>query len=145
MIRLPGLLEVQDLVHQLGMPAGDLDARVDADEVGSVQERHVEHVALDPLAAVEQPTELTDGAARPHVDDRLERMAGTHLIRDRADAADPGRDVDGFVESAATQEGLEEPWRLVDLEPDVVDVPVGHGDVHRPFPFDPSAASGRAD
>ena len=131
-----GLLEVQHLGHQLGVLGGDLDTGVDTHEVGGVQERHVEHMALDPLAAVEQPPERSDLSAGPHFGDRLDRVRRAHLVGDRADPTDAGGDVDRFGPVAAAQKGLEVAGRLVDLELHLLDDPVADRHVHGALALD---------
>ena len=131
-----GLLEVQHLGHQLRVLAGDRDPRVDAEEVGRVEERHVQDVALDPLAAVEQASQVADRSVDGDAGEAFDRVGGAHLVGDGADPADPRGDVDGFVVRPATQERLEHARRLVDLEPDVLDHAVANDDVHRAFALD---------
>ncbi len=131
-----GLLEVQHLGHQLGLVTGDRDPGVDAEEVGCVEERHVQHVALDPLAAVEQAPQVADRPVDGHAGEAFDRVGGAHLVRHRADPADPRGDVDGLVVGTAAQERLEHARRLVDLELHVLDHAVAHDDVHRPFTLD---------
>jgi len=73
-----------------------------------VQHDHVQHVALDPLAAVQEPAQLAQlpvGVQAPGV---LDGVARAHLVRDRADAADPGGDFRRLGVPAAAQERLEE-------------------------------------
>ena len=79
----------------------------------------MQHVALDPLAAVQQVAQRADGGVDLVEDAQglFQGVAGAHLVGDRADAADAGGDVRHFAEVAAAQEGLEEPRRLVDLQP----------------------------
>ena len=70
------------------MVARERDAALVAEEVGRMQHQHVQRVALDPLAAVEQPAQL---AQRPVDDDAagiLDGVDGARLVGDRADAAD---------------------------------------------------------
>ncbi len=94
-------------------------------------------VGGDPLAAVQQP------AQRPHprIHDRaarlLESVARAHLIRDRADSADPGRDVGWLPEVAATKKSLEEPGRFVDVESRVFDRARPDGDVEAALALHP--------
>ena len=52
-----------------------------------------------------------------HAQGLFQGVAGAHLVGHRTDAADAGGDVGDFLEVAAAQEGLEEPRRLVDLQP----------------------------
>ena len=132
-----GLLEVQHLGHQLGVLAGDRDPRVDAEEVGRVKEGHVQDVALDPLAAVEQPSQVADRTVDGDACEAFDRVGGAHLVGNGADPADARGDVDGLVVGPAAQERLEHARRLVDLEPHVLDHAVANDDVHRAFALDP--------
>ena len=81
----------------------------------------VERVALDPLAAVEEPAQQADRLGYLDAAEVLHRVDGAHLVRDGADAADAGRDVGRLEERAAAQERLEEPRRLEDPQLDVLD------------------------
>jgi len=76
----------------------------------------VERMALDPLTAVEQPTEGGDLVSDGHSAGVFDREASTRLVSNRADPADPRRDVRWLGVSPALQEGLEETRRLKDLE-----------------------------
>jgi hypothetical protein len=49
------LLQPQASFQEPGMIAGHVDATLVAEEVGRVQQVDVQHVAFDPLAAVQQP------------------------------------------------------------------------------------------
>ena len=133
---VPQLLQAQQRCDPIRMVPCDVDARRVAEEVGSVQEGDVEDMALDPLAAVEEAAELAHHGIDLEPERLLDRVDGTHLVGDRADAADPSRQVDGLVEPAADEEGLEEPGRLVDLEPDVGQHAILDHDVHGPFALD---------
>ena len=55
------LLEAQPVGHELPVIPGQLHGARVAEEVRGVEEVDVEGVALDPLAAVEQPAERADG------------------------------------------------------------------------------------
>ena len=63
-------------------------------------------------------------------------LHGADLIGDRADAAYPRGDVGRLGISAAAQECLEEPGRLVDVQLDALHDAVGQRDVQRAFAFD---------
>ena len=76
----------------------------------------MERVALDPLAAVEEAAEVAERAVDRDAERVLDRRAGAHLVRDRADPADPGGDVGRFGVVPAPKEPLEEAWWLVDVE-----------------------------
>ena len=72
-----------------------------AEHVGGVEHEDVERVALDPLAAVDQPAQRPDGVADLDAAGVLDRRAGAHLVGDRADAADARGDVGGLAVAAA--------------------------------------------
>ena len=131
-----GLLEVQHLGHQLRFVPGDRDPGVDTEEVGGVQEGHVQHVALDPFAAVEQAPQLADRSVDRDAGEAFHGVGRGHLVGDRADPADPRRDVDRLVVRPAAEERFEQARRLVDLELDVVDDAVSHDNVHGALALD---------
>ena len=58
--RVAGLLHLQPLLDDLAVVARHLDRARVAEEVGCVQHVDVQRVALDPLAAVEQPAQVAD-------------------------------------------------------------------------------------
>jgi len=91
----------------------------------------VRTVPAVPLAAVQQPPQVGDRRGHGDAASVLDRMARRQLVGDRADPADPRRDVDRFGVRAAAQERLEEPWRLVDAQLGVLDPAVGHGHAQR--------------
>ncbi len=85
-------------------------------------------MALDPLTAVEKPTERGDLVSDGHSTGVFDREAGARLIGNRADPADPRRNVRWLGVSPAPQEGLEETRRLEDLELHRLDRAVTHLD-----------------
>jgi hypothetical protein len=127
------LLQPQQAADQLGVVGSDGDARGIAQEVGCVEEGHVQDMALDPLAAVEEPSQLADDGRHRDAGETLEGVGGAHLVRHGADPADARGEVDGFVECPAPQERLEEPGRFVDLQADVVDDALRDVDVEGPL------------
>ena len=76
----------------------------------------MERVALDPLAAVEQPAQRADGRVDRDPGQVLERVDGAHLVGDRADPADAGDDVEDLVRRPADDQLLEVARRLEDRE-----------------------------
>src|SRR3990170_4175106 len=98
------------------MVAGEVDGALVTEEVGRMQQVDVERVALDPLAAIDQPAERAQRPVDRYPERVLHRVDGAHLIGDRADAADARGDVGRFGEGAAAQERLEEAWRLENAE-----------------------------
>ncbi len=94
-------------------------------------------VAGDPFSTVEQASQVGDRAVHGDAEGVFDGQAGAHLVGDRADAADAGGDVGWLGAGPSAQERLEEPRRLVDLEPDVADLARGDADMHRPLTLDP--------
>jgi hypothetical protein len=132
-----GLLQRQAALNGVRVLARHLDRPAVAEEVGRVQHVDVQRVALDPLPAVEKPAQDPDRLAHLDPAEILHRVDRAHLVRDRADAADAGRDVGRLEEGAAAQERLEEARRLEDSQLDLVDLAVDEPDRHRTFALDP--------
>jgi hypothetical protein len=116
--------------------ARQVDRALVAEEVRRVEHEDVQRVALDPLAAVEEPAERPQLAPDLDAADLLHRLHGAHLVGDGADAADPRGDVGHLGERAAAQERLEEARRLVDVQLDLGDAAAGDLDEHRALAFD---------
>ena len=133
-----GLLDQQAALHHRAVFGGHRDRAVVAQEVRRMEHVHVERVALQPLAAVQEPPQVPD---RPVVDRDpagvLHRPHGAGLVGDRADAADPRRDVRRLRERAPAQEGLEEAGRLIDAQLHVGHAIAVDADVHRALALDP--------
>ena len=94
--------------------AGHLDAVLEAQEIRRMQHHHVQRMALDPFAAIEQPAQRPQLAADGDAECVLHRMHRAHLIRDRTDAADARGDVRRLGEAAAAQQRLEQARRFED-------------------------------
>ncbi len=116
-----GLLQREPALDRRRRVARQLDGAVVAEEVGRVEHVDVQRVALDPLAAVEEPAQQADRLRDLDAAEALHRVDRAHLVGDRADAADARRDVGRLAERAAAQERLEEARRLEDPELDVLD------------------------
>jgi hypothetical protein len=142
---VPCLLELERAGDEVGVVAGELDRALVAEEVGRVEHVDVQRVALDPLAAVEETPQRLELTTDLDAADLLHRMTGAHLVRDRADAADPRGDVRRLREAAAAQEGLEEARRLVDVEFDVGDATVLDHDPHGALALHAGEVVGRDD
>ena len=134
---VPHLLQGEALGDELRVVLGHVDRALVPEEVGGVEHRDVQHVALDPLAAVEEAAQLAEGASHRHATGRFHRVDRAHLVGDGADAADAGRDVGRLGEFPAPQEGLEEARRLVDVEARLDDLVALDLDVEATFPLDP--------
>ncbi len=122
--RVAGLLQPQPALHRLALIARHCDRVGVAEEVRCVQHVDVQRVALDPLAAVDESPERPKLPVHAYVERVFHRVHRAHLVRDRADAADAGRDVGCLREATPAQERFEEAWRLEDLEPHLLDAAV---------------------
>ena len=89
--QVAGALEVEAAFHRRSVERGQLHGVLVAEEVRSVEQVHVQRVALDPLAAVQQPAQGHDGWVDRHAASVFDRRARAHLVSDRADAADARR------------------------------------------------------
>ncbi len=103
------LLQQQPTLDDGAMVGGHLDRPGIAQEVGCVQQVDVQRVALDPLAAVQQPAQQPYLLGNRYTTSVLDRQARAHLVGDRADPTDAGRDVRRLGPGPAAQERLEEP------------------------------------
>ncbi len=131
-----GLLDAQSPWHDVRMVPGHAHRVGIAQEVRGVQQKYVECVTLDPLAAVEEASQRTPWASHHHTGGALERVNRAHLIGNRTDAADSRGDVGRLGGRAASQEGFEEPRRLDDLQPHFLHGAVTDLDVQGALPFD---------
>jgi hypothetical protein len=131
-----GLLDLEAALDHAAVVARHLDRAVVAEHVGGVEHEDVQRVALDPLAAVDEPAELPDRAADLDAAGVLDRRARAHLVGDRADPADARGDVGGLAVAAAAEERFEEARRLVDAQAHVVDAAVADAQEHRALALD---------
>ena len=132
--RCPVFFSCEAALDGRGLVARELDGAVVAEEVGCVEHVDVERVALDPLAAVEEPAERPQRLGQLDAADVLHRVHRARLVRDRADAADARGDVGRLEERAAAEERLEEARRLEDPQLDVLDRVAAQPHRHRPSP-----------
>jgi hypothetical protein len=102
-----------------------------------VQHGGVQHVALDPLAAVDHAAQRGDLRRHRDAQRLFDRLARAHDVGDRADAADPRGDVGRVGRRTPAQQRLEEAGRLEDAELDRLDLAVAQPDVERPLALDP--------
>src|SRR5215470_2707128 len=93
-------------------------------------------MAFDPLAAIEQTTQGPQGPIHADTECIFHSMHGTHLVGNRADATDAGRNVRRFAIGTATQESLEETWWLEDLQLHIHDAITPDSDVQGTLTFD---------
>ena len=121
-------LEAQAAFHEFGPVDSKRKTAFVAEEIGGMEEVDMEGVALDPFPPVEQPAQGSDGRGDLHAKRIFQSLAGGELVGDRADAADPGRDVGHLGKGAAAEETFEEPGRLVDIEFGDLDPSIPHAD-----------------
>jgi hypothetical protein len=131
-----GLLQPQPTLHLTRMLARHRNGPVVSEEVGRVQHVHVQRVALDPLAAVEEPAKQPDRLGDLDAAGVFDRVDRARLIRDWADAADARRDVRRLAKRTAAEESLEEARRLEDPQLDVLDLAVDQPHRHCPLALD---------
>ncbi len=130
------LLELQAAAHRVAMIAREIDGALIAEEIRRMQHIDVEHVALDPFAAIEQAPQVAQRAVHADAEGVLHGVDRAHLVGDRANAADAGGDVRRLGEGAAAQERLEEARRLEDGELGAAHLAVTHDDLERSFALD---------
>ena len=110
------LLQLQPAPHDIGVVVRHLDGAGIAEEIRRMQHVDVQHVALDPFAAIQQPAQLADRLRNRDAERVLHRVHGAHLVGDGADAANARGDVRCLGEGTPAQEGLEEARRLEDAQ-----------------------------
>jgi len=140
--RVPGLLEGEPALDGLRRVQRQLDRAGVTEEVGGVEHVDVQRVALDPLAAVQQPSQHPDRLGQSDIAKHLQCIRCARLVGDRTDAADPGGDVGCLGEPPPTEQRLEEPRRLEDPQLDVLDLPALEADRHRSLSLDPGEVVG---
>ena len=131
------LLEPQAQLDLIRIVLRHVDGRFVAQEVGSVEQEHMEAVALDPLTAVDESAESID--PRGHLDPEgiLHRVDRRGLVADGAYATDARRDVGSLGEVPFTHERFEEPRRLEDSKLELGDAVLVQLDVERALAFHP--------
>lgn len=117
---------------------GQFDPTVAIEEIGGMEQVDVQHMAFDPLGAVDQTAQRGDGFGDSNAQDRLEGLDGRDLISDRTDATDTRGDIGDILDRSASQEGFEEPWGLVDIQFDLLDPRAAQTDVQCTFSLDAS-------
>ena len=93
-------LEIEAPLNDRPVVGRQLDGAVVAEEIGRMEQVDVQRVALDPLAAVDEATEVSERAVHGDPAERLDGVGGAHLVGDGADATDSSGDVQGFGERA---------------------------------------------
>ncbi len=101
--------------------AGEFHSAGDSKKIRGLQQMHMQGVAFDPFAAVEEPAELADFRSDGDAQDFFEGVDCGHLIGDRADSADTGGDVGNFFEGTSAQKAFKETRWFVDCELDIFD------------------------
>jgi len=140
--RVSGAAQGETALHDLPVLSRHLDDARVAQEVGGVQHVDVQRVAADPFPAVQQPAQVRDRTVHARPAGVFDCLAGTGLVGDGADAAHAGGDVGGLGVGATAQERLEEPGRLVDVEPDLVHPVAVDADIHGAFALDAGKPAG---
>ena len=134
---IAGLLESQAELHDVLVIGRHVHGALVPEEVGCVEQEHVEDVALDPLTAIEQPSQCPQLAADRSTKRILHGVHGAHLVGHRANAADTCRYVGCVRERTSLHKRLVEAGRLEDAEPHVFDDTVNNLDVHLAFALYP--------
>ena len=98
-----------------------------------MEEIDVQRVALDPLAAVEQPAQRPNGRVDLDAQEILERVDRGHLVGDRADPADARDDVQHLVRRPTDDQLLEVAGGLEDGELRLDDLAVADDQAERAF------------
>ena len=101
-----------------------------------MQHHHVQRVALDPFAAINQPPQRAQRAADGNAECVLDRMHRAHLIGDGANAADARDDVRRFGMAAPAQQRLEQARRLENVQLRRSDLPIDDLKIEGAFAFD---------
>ena len=128
--RVARLLHTEAELDDLAVVAGHGHRALVSEEVRRVQHEHMQHVALDPLAAIDQAPQLADRAVDRDAAGVLDRGARAHLVGHGADAADARSDVGRLGVAPAAQQRLEEAGRLVDAELDLLHLAAPDANVH---------------
>ena len=85
------LLDAQGPLDEIAMGLGHGDRTFKAQKIRQVQHEHMQDVALNPLAAIEQISQRVDDRIDLLIDAQrlFQSVAGSHLVRDGTNAADP--------------------------------------------------------
>ncbi len=97
----------------------------------------MEAMGFDPLAAIKKAAQVPQRAGDLEPQSGLQGVHRAHLVGHRTDAADAGGDIRGLNELAASQEGLEKPGRLEDLQTDLGHPAVFNADIQAAFALHP--------
>jgi hypothetical protein len=114
-------LETQTAPHRLRVFLGHADHTVEAEKIRCGEQMNMQRMALQPLAAVEHPSHVPYPAAGVDAEGVLQRLRGSHLVGDRADAADPRGDVEDLFISPALEEFLEVTGWLEEIQGEILD------------------------
>ena len=102
-----------------------------------MQHHHMQAVALDPFAAIDEAPQGAKLTLDLDAEGVLDRVHGAHLVGDRADAADARNDIGHLLVAPSPQERLEEARRLEDPELRRGHLAIGNLEVERTFALDP--------
>src|ERR1019366_10301389 len=140
--QVAGALYVQSALDGARVALGQLNRIRATEEVRSVQQVHVQRMTLDPLPAIEKTPQRGDPIADDDAARVFHRGAGRHLVRDRADAANPRRDGGGLAKPATHEHRLEVAGRFENVERHIGHFFVTHPHAKRAFPLDARDALG---
>src|SRR6516225_11333414 len=98
-----GLLERQRALQRFAMIARHRNRVRIAKEVWRMQHHNVQRMALDPFAAIEQPTQSANRLVDLDAERILDSVHPAHLVRDRADPADTSNNIENLAKAAPAQ------------------------------------------
>ncbi len=135
---IPMFFQPQAAIDLVGKVAGKRQTALVPQEIGRVQQVHVQNVALDPFPAIQQATQPANLGRRGDAERRFQSMDRAHLVGDRADAANSGGDVGYFFQGPTAQQRLEQPRRFENRQLHVFDPIAAKANVQSPFALDTS-------
>src|SRR5208283_4563332 len=121
-------LQAQPALHGVRMILGHLDDVFIAKKIRGMKHVDVQRMAFNPLAAIEQPAQLANGAFDVDAESLLSGVTGAHLIGNGADAANARGDIGSFAEFAAPEKSFKEARRFEDVELHFHDALIAHPD-----------------
>ena len=99
--RVPRLFQRKPTFDVGTRDTGKFDRVGRAQEIRGVQQVDMQCVTGDPLAAIQKSSQIENRLGEVRTACLLDRVAGADLVSDRADSANPGRDVGRLAEIAA--------------------------------------------
>src|SRR6516225_9589191 len=113
-----------------------MDCAFVAEEIGRVQHVDMKRVALNPLAAVNQPPQRAQWAVDANAACVLHRVDSAHLVGDWTDSADARGDIWRFGKVASAEKCFEEAGRLKNFKFNASDFAFFDLYPHRALAFD---------